>query len=163
MMCTALLTLATYLPAMAVHGTEAPLQCTVRSIHDGDSMRVQCPGQHRSIAVRMEQIDAPELDQAYGRKARDHLRQICPRGSIATLHSEGRDQYGRLLANVYCDGTSVNESMVSSGAAWAYRRYVKDQNLNRLQQQAQRDRRGLWAGKNPQPPWQWRYQRHNSN
>lgn len=137
---------------------EAPLQCTVRSVHDGDSMRVQCPGKRGTVAVRMHQIDAPELEQAHGVAARDQLRQLCRVGSTATIHTQGRDQYGRLLGDVCCGDTSVNEAMVASGAAWVYNRYVVDRRLYQLQDAARAARRGLWAGRSPQAPWRWRYE-----
>src|SRR5690606_14542249 len=118
---------------------------------------VQCPGE-RNVAVRMRQIDAPELEQSYGEQARNRLRKLCPRGSRVTLHRAGRDQYGRLLADVQCGSTDVNSEMVSQGAAWPYRRYVEDVRLLRLQKEARANGRGLWAEPAPQPPWQWRYE-----
>lgn len=137
------------------------LQCTITSVHDGDSMRVRCPGDRRTVPVRMEQIDAPELEQAHGRHSRDRLRQLCRVGATATIHTEGRDQYGRLLGNVYCDGKSVNEEMVASGSAWVYDRYVQDRDLYRLQDKARAQKRGLWGGRQPQAPWRWRYEQRN--
>lgn len=144
----------------AVHA-ETEIRCTVRSVHDGDSMRVQCRGERRTTAIRMRQIDAPELDQAHGIQARDHLRKLCSRGSTATIRTQGRDQYGRVLGDVYCANKNINEEMVSSGSAWPYRRYVTDQKLFRLQKEAREARRGLWGGKNPQEPWRWRYEQRN--
>lgn len=139
------------------------LRCAITSIHDGDSMRVRCPGERRTIPVRMEQIDAPELEQPHGKRSRDRLRELCRVGSTTTIRTEGRDQYGRLLGNVYCNGKSVNEEMVMSGAAWVYDRYVRDRGLYRLQDKARADRQGLWAGRNPQAPWRWRYEQRNRN
>jgi len=136
---------------------DGELDCAVRSVHDGDSMRVQCPGRKGTIAVRMRQIDAPELEQAHGIRARDQLRALCRNGSRAIIRSAGHDQYGRLLGDVYCQGRSVNAEMVGSGAAWVYERYAEDHTLRELQRQARAQRRGLWAGRNPLPPWQWRY------
>lgn len=156
-----LLGAAVLLPVSFAHA-QAPLRCTVRSVHDGDSMRVQCPGQRRSIAVRMHQIDAPELDQAHGVEARSHLRKLCRIGSTATIHTQGHDQYDRLLGDVYCKGVSVNEAMVASGSAWVYNRYVEDRGLYRLQDRAREHKQGLWADRDPEAPWQWRYkQRRN--
>ena len=140
---------------------ETEMRCTVQSVHDGDSMRVQCPGQRGTTPIRMRQIDAPELEQAHGIQARDHLRKLCSRGSIATIHTQGRDQYGRVLGDVHCENKSVNEEMVSSGSAWLYDRYVTDRDLYHLQDQARSAKRGLWGGKNPQAPWRWRYQQRN--
>lgn len=134
------------------------LHCRVSSVHDGDSMRVQCPGKRRSQRVRMSQIDAPELEQPYGEAARDFLLRLCRKGSTATIHSEGEDQYGRLLGNVYCNGKSVNEEMLRSGSAWVYNRHARDRKLHQFQNLARSQRRGLWAHKSPEPPWQWRYE-----
>lgn len=126
-------------------------------------MRVRCPGDRHTTAVRMQQIDAPELEQAYGTRARDHLRQLCRVGSVATIETQGHDQYGRLLGDVYCAGKSVNEEMVASGSAWIYDRYVQDRSLYKLQDKARTDERGLWAGHKPQAPWRWRYQQRNGD
>ncbi len=142
---------------------DSTLKCTVRSVHDGDSMRVQCPGQRRTTPVRMEQIDAPEIDQAYGTRARDRLRALCKVGSTAVIRTQGRDQYGRMLGNVYCGEKSVNEEMVASGAAWPYDRYVKDRSLYALKDEARRQKRGLWAGSDPEPPWRWRYRQRTTD
>lgn len=144
-------------------------QCRVVSVHDGDSMRVQCPGERKSIRVRMGGIDAPELDQAYGRQARDHLRRLCPSKTVATLHTQDIDQYGRVVGSVYCQGKSVNQEMVGSGFAWVYDHHVdkdraEDGKLYSLQVTARAEKRGLWAGKNPEAPWRWRHrQRQGSN
>lgn len=151
-----LLALALLAPAPAALAAKE-MQCTVNSVHDGDSMRVLCPGERGSLRVRMEQIDAPELEQAHGRKSRDYLRQLCSVGSTVIIQTQGTDQYGRILGDVYCDGKNVNREMVAAGAAWVYNRYVKDRDLYDAQDQAKKQRRGLWAGKNPQAPWQWRY------
>lgn len=138
------------------------LHCKVATVHDGDSMRIQCPGKRGTERLRMSQIDAPELEQAYGHQARDQLRRLCPRNAAVTIRDPDRDQYGRLLGNVYCEGKSVNEEMVGSGAAWVYGRHVNERDRNklyRLQDQARQQQRGLWADSQAQAPWQWRY--HN--
>lgn len=137
---------------------ETVLQCEVATVHDGDSMRVKCPGERDTLRVRMHQIDAPELEQAHGRQSRDELRRLCPRGSKAVIRSQGRDQYGRLLGDVTCGDTQVNEAMVAAGAAWVYDRHVQDRRLYELQNAAKAAQKGLWRQSDPTPPWRWRYQ-----
>lgn len=139
-----------------------PLECIVISVHDGDSMRVKCPGDRRNQRLRMTQIDAPELEQAYGRNARDFLRKLCPKGAAATIRTEGEDQYGRLLGDVYCNGKSVNEHMLRSGSAWVYDRHAKDRKLYQWQNLARSQKRGLWADKHPEAPWRWRHTRQRN-
>lgn len=132
------------------------LFCKVTSVHDGDSMRVRCPGDRNTIPVRMDQIDAPELDQAHGIKSRDYLRSICPVNATARIEHPGRDQYNRMLGKVYCNDIEVNAAMVKSGSAWVYNRYVIDKSLYDLQDQAREQRLGLWANRQAQAPWKFR-------
>ena len=133
------------------------LTCTVRSVHDGDSMRVRCSARDHNLRLRLDQIDAPELEQAYGKTARDHLRRLCPRGHDVRIMVHGKDQYGRLLGEAECRGKDVSEELVSAGSAWAYKKHVRDPLLTRLEREARQARRGLWAHGNVEPPWQWRY------
>ncbi|NYT64870.1 thermonuclease family protein [Alcaligenaceae bacterium] len=136
--------------------TTPELVCKVTSVHDGDSMRVRCPGDRNTTRVRMAQIDAPELDQAHGIKSRDYLRSICPVGTTARIQQPAKDQYDRLLGKVYCDDTDVNQAMVKSGYAWVYNQYVIDKSLYALQAQARDQRLGLWANRQALAPWKFR-------
>ena len=55
------------------------------------------------------------------------------------------------------DGTNVNHKLVKDGWCWWYRKYAPgDTELERLEQDARRAKRGLWADSNPVPPWEWR-------
>lgn len=159
---TLMLAVAAATGSPAAYG-DASLHCTVASVHDGDSMRVRCPGERDTLRIRMHQIDAPELDQPHGRSARDQLRQLCPRGGSAVIRVQGRDQYDRVLGDVSCGNTNVNEAMVASGDAWVYERHATDRKLHRLQDAARKQRRGLWATRDPVAPWRWRYQQRQGN
>src|SRR5690606_14558308 len=97
-------------------------------------------------------------EQPYGKDARNHLRRLCRVGSTATIYTQGRDQYGRLLGAVYCAGKSVNEEMVSSGSAWIYDRYVENRSPYRLQDRARANRWRLWSVQSPHDAWRWRYE-----
>lgn len=133
--------------------------CKVTSIHDGDSMRVRCPGYNDTLRIRLDQIDAPELDQDHGKKSRDHLRSLCPIGKTAIVHDLGRDNYNRRLGRLFCNDVDVNAAMIESGSAWVYDYHATDKNLSSLQDKARSAKRGLWsARKKPVPPWDFRYQ-----
>lgn len=136
--------------------------CRVSSIHDGDSMRARCPGFKDTLRIRLEQIDAPELDQAYGVASRDYLRELCPRGQQVIIHDMGLDIYNRHLGRVYCQGVDVNAAMVRAGAAWVYDHYADDPELYRLQTEARTKRRGLWARRDPVAPWTFRYRQRKA-
>ncbi|MFA5520259.1 MAG: thermonuclease family protein [Castellaniella sp.] len=131
-------------------------QCTVHSVHDGDSMRAHCPGFRKTLRIRLDQIDAPEINQAWGTRSRDYLRSLCPLRSPVKIHDLGPDRYGRTLARVFCQGKDVNAAMVAAGAAWVYDHYADDEALYRLQADARKARRGLWAASKVVRPWEFR-------
>ena len=133
--------------------------CKVTSIHDGDSMRVRCPGYKDTLRIRLDQIDAPELDQAHGIKSRNHLRSMCPIGKTALVQDLGRDDYDRVLGRVFCNDVDINAAMIASGSAWVYDYHATDKSLSSLQDRARSTKQGLWAAqKKPVPPWDFRYQ-----
>jgi micrococcal nuclease len=138
----------------------------VASVSDGDTIRFRSgASSHR---IRLDSIDAPELDhgpgqpgQNFASEARDHLANWIS-GKTLTAQCYGRDQFDRDLCDLLsADGESANREMVRTGYAWAYTaargRYLRDATLPALQAQARAARRGLWAGDNPVQPWQWRY------
>ena len=130
--------------------------CTVSSVHDGDSMRVLCPGQKKTIPIRLDQIDTPELNQAHGTRSRDYLQSICPVGKPATIINHGLDQYKRTIGTVTCGGVNANAAMVKTGNAWVYDQYVRDRSLYQLQDVAKATRSGLWENRNAMAPWEFR-------
>lgn len=42
------------------------------------------------------------------------------------------DRYGRSVGRVYVDGVDVNAEMIRCGAAWVFRKYVRDKTLFNL-------------------------------
>jgi endonuclease YncB( thermonuclease family) len=101
-------------------------------------------------------IDAPEGGQAFGKRSRQSLAQICA-GKVAQVETRGNDRYGRVLGRVVCDGVDSNREQVSRGMAWVYARYApKGSPLYALQAEAREAKRGLWSDLNAVPPWEWR-------
>lgn len=131
--------------------------CTVASVHDGDSLRLRCPGQSGTIPVRLERIDAPELAQAGGVASRDFLLKQCPVGAPTKLSAQGRDRYGRTLGDVDCGKGSAQEAMLRAGHAWVYLpKFTTDRRLVEMQRAAMVRKLGLWDRREPLPPWEWR-------
>jgi micrococcal nuclease len=115
----------------------APLEATVLSWHDGDTLRVVLAG--RTQTVRLIGIDAPEVspndrarDQArrlgaplrelldLGRRSRDFASRLAPPGTRVRLELDVQttDRYGRLLSYLWLlDGSMVNERILEAG--WA--------------------------------------------
>jgi micrococcal nuclease len=77
----------------------------------------------------------------------------------AWFEAGGSDRYGRTIGDVYVGPTFVNEKMVEDGWAWNYVKYSKSQRLADLEKQARAAKRGLWAGRSPVAPWDYRAER----
>jgi endonuclease YncB( thermonuclease family) len=120
---------------------------TVLSVGDGDTIRV-VEGSQR-LTIRMGCIDAPETAQhPYGAASRQILQKLLPVGSPVTIRPQTRDRYGRTVAEVFRDGSSVNLAMVRGGHAFAYRRYLAACDGSAYlaaEAAAQRERLGVWA------------------
>jgi endonuclease YncB( thermonuclease family) len=126
----------------------------VTHVADGDTVTLAVGS--RDIRVRLNAIDAPELAQTYGTRAKAALERLCE-GKQATLKIEKTDRAGRSVGELTCAGRNTNEAMVAGGHAWVFDRFVDAQSpLYELQKQARAGKRGLWADANPTPPWQWR-------
>ena len=123
----------------------------VVSIHDGDTITILQGKQQ--IKVRLFGIDAPELEQPYGKKSKQFLANLIA-GEVVEVEPKGKDRYKRTLGIIYFKGQDINAQMVLNGYAWAYvkysRIYVNQEKL------ARENKRGLWQSSNPTPPWVWR-------
>ncbi len=145
-------------PAAQAIRLDGPLR--VVAVHDGDTVTVL--ENKRTLRVRLTDIDAPELGQPYGKRAKGSLSGLCF-SKPAELEIRGRDRYGRLLARLKCAGVDANAEQVRRGLAWVYTRYARaDSPLHAVQLEAQAARRGLWADPAPTPPWEWRRQRRTA-
>jgi micrococcal nuclease len=72
--------------------------------------------------VRLYGIDAPELREEKGQKAKERLRNIIGFCAETKLELEGTDAFGRALAILHCDGFNVNQKLVNEGFAVPYKR-----------------------------------------
>ncbi len=131
------------------------------AIADGDSLEISTADRRR-VGVRLLGIDAPESGQAFGGQAREALRREI-QGRPIVIRVVETDQYGRLVGDLYHDGTWINEAMVAQGWAWHYARYSDHPDLARAERAARAERRGLWRDPRPTPPWIWRRQHPRDN
>lgn len=139
--------------------------CIVIGVSDGDGVRVKCPGHKAAFSVRVNQIDAPEVqhggfikidEQPFGIQSRDALRALCL-GNTATVRRVGFDRDQRPIGDVKCGDVDVADYQVRAGLAWAYTPYlVKGSPLPALEAVARAEKRGLWSVDGAVPPWQWR-------
>lgn len=150
----------------------ALLLCLVVGVTDGDTITVRCgePGAHEQVKVRIQGIDAPERKQPYGNRARQALSDMVFQ-QWADLRCNKTDRYGRKVCSVWVAPSSASDdprtldaglTMVSTGMAWWYRTYAREQSpqergLYAFAEEEARSRRvGLWADTDATPPWMWR-------
>lgn len=137
------------------------LQGRVVGVTDGDTIRLLVDGR-RQYKVRLGEIDAPESGQPYGRASRKLLADLVY-GQTVSARVTDVDRYGRAVAVLKRGSTNINAEMVKRGGAWAYLRYLSDQRYPLWEQEARRNRRGLWGLQPDQimAPWDWRAARRN--
>ena len=129
------------------------IEGTVVSVTDGDTI-VVLSGSAR-FKIRLNGIDCPEHDQAYGQKAKEFTLAIAGQKAVSVTVRD-IDRYGRSVGDVAVGGVSLNERLVEAGLAWQYRKYSNDERLARLERDAREAKRGLWNEANPVAPWDFR-------
>lgn len=78
---------------------------------DGDTIVVS------KIKVRLAGIDAPELDQPWGQKAKWAMVKIC-KGKVINVELTGETTYDRLVGTCYLsDGTDIGAELIKAGLA----------------------------------------------
>ena len=94
--------------------------------------------------MRFDSIDAPEKNQPWGIESHKALTQLLD-GQDVYLDVTTQDRYERLVATVYLGDLQVNAWMVDQGNAWAYRRYLENEDYCSWEDQARSEKRGLWS------------------
>lgn len=111
-------------------------------VQDGDTLKLQIPGQTEEIRIQLHGIDAPEKDQAFSTEARDLLRKLT-QGKNIRVEVQDTDRYGRRIGKVYVGKTYVNLEMVKAGLAWHYAG-SQDSEIEQAEAAARRTHKGLW-------------------
>ena len=141
---------------LLVTGASADFQGRVVGIADGDTFTLLTPG-NQQIRIRLAEIDAPESGQPYGQKSKQALSDLIFRKNVV-VRVQTTDRYGRKVARPFVGDLDVCEEMIRIGAAWAYRQYLRDENLPAIEAEAKVEKKGLWGLSEAQavPPWEWR-------
>lgn len=123
-------------------------------IADGDTITVLDANktQHK---IRLEGIDAPEHHQAFGTKSKERIAEKVAGKEVVVIW-KSKDRYGRILGDVYLGDRHINLEMVQDGMAWHYKQYSKSKELAEAEDEARREKKGLWVDKNPMPPRDFR-------
>ena len=144
------LALALAVPTVAQAGFSAK----VVAVHEGDRLTIYHDG--RKAVIFLKGIDCPELNQPYGKKAKQVMQAYVGSREVV-IQSIERDRQGQVLAEVFLqDGRNVAQELVKEGLAWSRGGTAAGQSFDDDEQLARAAKAGLWADPNPVPPWKWK-------
>lgn len=130
-------------------------------IVDGDTVWGVYKG--KKIKIRFAEIDTPEMKQEYGWEAKECLQKLIEsyKYEIEFKYQENDkfDKYNRSLGWLFHNNININYELVKLGYAWVYDKYVIEKNkkyLHQLQNNAKKNKLGLWKEENILAPWDWR-------
>jgi len=135
---------------------------TYPQIIDGDSLRV-ANAAGEEFDLRLASLDAPELRQAFGTEAKQHLQNLMGSQEIIAWKI-GTDRYDRLLVFLFIEQSDgqlfeINSQMIRDGFAWHYKQHSSNPVLDNIENDARTSRVGLWSDTvQPVPPWVFRQQ-----
>ena len=93
----------------------------VIALTDGDALTI-LDGAATQHKIRLAGIDAPELAQTFGTKARDGLAEKV-RGKVVRVEVIDIDRYKQEVGRMYFGARFINMEMVRDGFAWRFIRF----------------------------------------
>ena len=129
----------------------------VTRVIDGDTITFMTQ-KGVELRIRLADIDAPELNQPWGKVAKNTLNTwaLGERGYITIVDT---DRYKRKVGYLFVDDANLNQRLVANGLAWVYVEYLRDTSLINTQEHAKKLNKGLWSSSNPVNPSKWRSNR----
>ena len=127
----------------------------VISVKDGDTIDILY--NNKKLTIRLAHIDCPEKKQPYGQAAKQFVSDKCFGQTVTIRHNNEYDRSKRLIGEVILsDNENLNKSLVKAGLAWHFKKYSTDNSYAVLEQEARKQRIGIWSEPNPVAPWEWR-------
>lgn len=137
-----------------------PLHGRVVLVADGDTVSVFTEEKER-LRIRLGWIDAPELDQPFGYRAKQALSGLVFAKNVE-LRPFAKDRHGHLVCLVLVKGKDAGLEMLKEGFAWADSRDFPEAppeiqtSYHKAADKAHASHQGLWIDANPEPPWEYR-------
>lgn len=120
----------------------------VISIKDGDTVIV-IDSLNNQTTLRLAEVDCPEKNQAFGTKAKQFTSDQIYLKQVTYIVTE-IDRYGRSIAKVYYDNNKyLSEEIIKNGFGWQYKKYSTSKLLATLEEEARKNKKGLWIDPNP--------------
>jgi micrococcal nuclease len=127
----------------------------VIGIKDGDTV-VVLDSLNNQTTIRLAEVDCPEKAQAFGTKAKQFTSDEVYLKQVKYIVTD-IDRYGRSIAKIYYDNNKyLSEEIIRNGFGWQYKRYSTSILLAKLEEEARKNKRGLWIDPNPIYPSDFR-------
>lgn len=128
----------------------------VVGVSDGDTVTI-LDAYNKQHKIRLSGIDAPEKDQAFGKKSKESLSEMVF-GKSVDVEWDKQDRYGRTVGKIMLGGLDICLEQVKRGMAWHYKQYQNEQSPEdrdayaKSESQAQDRKMGLWRDPAPIEP-----------
>ena len=132
----------------------AQISGKVIGIKDGDTVVILLEGNIQKT-LRLAEVDCPENSQPFGKNAKQFTADQIFGKQINFIETD-TDRYGRTIAKIYYDNKYLSAEIIKGGFGWWYYHYSNDKNLKMLEDEASKNKIGLWSDPNSIPPWEWR-------
>ena len=126
----------------------------VVKIKDGDTV-VILDTDFKQHTIRVADIDCPEKGQPFGKAAKQFTSNEIF-GKEVVIDVKNTDKYGRTVGYILYDTKNLSLELLKKGLAWHYKYYSNDISMSKLENEAKKNKIGLWAGMNPVNPHDWR-------
>lgn len=150
------------------------IKCKPVKIITGDTFTCE-QADKKIITVKLNQIEAPTLAQAYGQEAKRFLSRYLDRFVELDIYGDNEAEPITATGYIYrmcscypmdhpladlnkstdCGCRSdINKIMIDQGYAWHSPFSQSNPEYIKAEQEARNNKRGLWADPNPIAPWQ---------
>jgi endonuclease YncB( thermonuclease family) len=149
-----LCTIVTFLSVTISLG-QTVLTGKVIAIKDGDTV-VVIDSLNRQTTLRLAEVDCPEKNQPFGTKSKQFTSDQVYLKTVKYVITD-TDRYGRSIAMIYYDNNKyLSAEIIRAGMGWHYKKYSKSVELAEIENEAKKEKHGLWIDEKPISPKEWR-------
>jgi micrococcal nuclease len=123
-------------------------------VADGDTIIIENLSR-KQFKIRLEHIDAPESNQAYGEASKEFLYSLIF-GKTVSVKTDKKDKYGRHIGVVFYGRTNVNLASIEAGMSWHTKDFSNNPQFAKAEEEARESMSGLWSDPDATPPWRYR-------